>query len=80
MTEVIGATEEEIAINNEIYDAIIDGGSEILNNPILYGVFTDPIKYLDNYIEFFRNLDSVDGYNKCANLLRLKKEVLNKGK
>jgi len=71
-------TQDEIKINNEIYETIVEGGIEILSNPISFRS-ANPIEYLNACIQFFSELDTVDGYNKCATLLKLR-DRYNEGK
>jgi len=77
MTQV---TEDEIKINNEIYETIVEGGMEVLRNPISFRKDITPIEYLDGCIQFFSDLDSVDGYNKCANLIKMRDKLINESK
>jgi hypothetical protein len=69
-------TSEEIRINNSIYESIIDGGTEILNNPAAMDD-EDPLEFLDGSIQFFADLGTVDGDLKRRKLLKVKERYLD---
>lgn len=77
MTEV---TSDEIEINNEIYETLIEAGTDILRNPISFKVGVTPLKYLDECIQFFSELDTVEGYRKCSELVKMRKTFIEEGK
>ena len=58
----------------------MEGGTDILRNPISLRPGVDPIEYLNEYIQFFSELDTVEGYNKCVNLRNMRDKFLKEGK
>ena len=72
-------TSEEIRINNSIYESIVDGGIDLLKNPVAMDG-EDPIELLEGSIQFFSDLDTSDGYRKCSDLLKIKQKLLSEQK
>ena len=73
---MITFTSDPNCINNIIYDSVIVEGSDILNHPFVDDPVQDPVEYLEGCIQFFSDLDSEDGYIKCASLLKLREKLL----
>ena len=73
-------TSDPNCITNIIYDSVVSEGSEILTRPFLDDFVVDPEEFLDGCIQFFSDLDSEDGYKKCADLLKLKQKLLTETK